>query len=102
MVEAVAVDQNGEIVHAQGYGMADLEQGVPMTPDSSVYSGSVSKQVVAMAALILNRQGKIDLDEPVRTYLPELPEYADTITIRVRVVCVEIPDHWSVVSSRLM
>lgn len=79
---AVAVDYRGEIIHSQGYGMADLEQGIAFSPDSAVYAGSVSKQVVAMAAMILDRQGKIDLDATVRTYLPELPPYADTITVR--------------------
>ena len=79
---AVAVDHLGKFVHMDGYGMADLETGTPITPQSVFYTASVSKQVVAMAALLLESEGTIDLDAPVRMYLPSLPAYADQITAR--------------------
>ncbi|GAB4535259.1 MAG: hypothetical protein Tsb0010_15220 [Parvularculaceae bacterium] len=79
---AVAVDHYHEILHLDGYGMADLEQDVPISARSVFYAGSVSKQVVAMAAMILDRQGRIDLDAPVRRHLPALPAYADRTTVR--------------------
>lgn len=79
---AVAVDHYHEILHLDGYGMADLEQGVPIGARSVFYAGSVAKQVVGMAAMILDRQGRIDLDAPVRRYLPRLPAYADQATVR--------------------
>ncbi|MGD9265521.1 MAG: serine hydrolase domain-containing protein, partial [Lysobacterales bacterium] len=77
---AVAVDRNGDFLHLAGYGMADLEQGTPITPETVFYAASVSKQVVAMAALILEQQGTIGFDVPVRNYLPQLPAYAERIT----------------------
>ena len=79
---AVAVDYHGEIVHMDGYGMANLDTGEPITPRSVFYTASVSKQVVGMAALLLEHEGAIDLNAPVRTYLPSLPAYADQITVR--------------------
>ena len=79
---AVAVDYHGKIVHMDGYGTANLETGEAITPSTVFYTASVSKQVVSMAALLLEHEGTIDLDAPVRTYLPYLPAYADQITAR--------------------
>jgi len=79
---SVAVDRDDSLLHVAGYGMADLEQNVPIQANSAFYAASVSKQFVAMSALLLQQQGKIDLDLPVRTYLPSLPAYADRVTIR--------------------
>ena len=79
---ALAVIHKGEIVYKNGYGMADLEHGVPITPQTVFYSGSVSKQFVAMSIALLAEQGKLSFDDDIRTYLPEIPEYDRTITIR--------------------
>jgi len=79
---SVAIDRDDSLLHVAGYGMADLEQNIPIQPDSAFYAASVSKQFVAMSALLLQQQGKVDLDLPVRTYLPSLPEYADRVTTR--------------------
>ena len=79
---ALAVIRDGEIVYKNGYGMADLEHGVPITPQTVFYSGSVSKQFVAMSIALLAEQGKLSFDDDIRTYLPEIPEYDRTITIR--------------------
>lgn len=79
---AVAVIKDGKIIHQKGYGMADLEHDVPIRPSSVFYIGSVSKQFVAACMLLLDEQGKIDLDEDVRTYIPEFPDYGYKITIR--------------------
>ena len=65
-----------------GYGMADLEQAIPISPQSVFYTASVSKQVVAMSAMLLDHEDRIDLDENVGAYLPSLPDYADQITVR--------------------
>jgi CubicO group peptidase (beta-lactamase class C family) len=62
--------------------MADLEHNVPITPASIFEAGSVSKQFTAGAILLLVQQGKIALDDPVRKYLPEVPDYNPPITIR--------------------
>jgi len=79
---AVGVAVQGSIVLEKAYGMADLEHGVPNRPDTIFEAGSVSKQFTAAAVLLLARERKLSLDDPVRRYIPELPEYAAPITIR--------------------
>jgi CubicO group peptidase (beta-lactamase class C family) len=79
---AVVVLKNGKIVHQQGYGMANLEYGVPITPATIFDVASVSKQFTAMAIAILAKQGKISLDDDIRNYLPDIPDFGKTITIR--------------------
>lgn len=79
---AVAVDRDFKIIHKAAYGMGDFEQGVPLTPQSVFYAASVSKQVVAMAALLLAREDKIDLDEDIHTYIPEFQDYGTPMTVR--------------------
>ena len=79
---AVGVAARGRNVLEKAYGMADLEHGVPNRPDTIFEAGSVSKQFTAAAVLLLAREGKLSLDDPVRRYVPELPEYAAPVTIR--------------------
>jgi len=73
---------DGATVLSTAYGMADLEHNVPLTPDSVIEGGSVSKQFTAAAVLLLAQQGKVSLDDPVRKYLPEVPDYGTPLTIR--------------------
>jgi CubicO group peptidase (beta-lactamase class C family) len=79
---AVGVSERGAVALRAGYGMADLERGVPVSADTVFESGSVAKQFTAMALLLLAQRGKISLDDPMRKYLPELPEYGAPLTIR--------------------
>jgi len=79
---SVGVSEHGTVALRAGYGMADLERGVPVTADTVFESGSVAKQFTAMAILLLAQQGKISLDDPMRKYLPELPDYGASPTIR--------------------
>ena len=79
---AVGVARNGTPILLRGYGMADLETGTPITPLTILESGSVAKQFTATAVLLLVGEGKLRLDDDVRKYIPELPEYGRTITIR--------------------
>jgi CubicO group peptidase (beta-lactamase class C family) len=79
---SVALAQGGKVALRAGYGMADLERNVPITADTVFESGSVAKQFTAMALLLLEKQGKISLDDPMRKYLPELPDYGTALTIR--------------------
>ena len=72
---AVGVATDGKPVLAKGYGMADLEHDTRMTPDSIFEAGSVSKQFTAAAVMLLARDGKLSLDDQVRNYIPELPDY---------------------------
>ncbi len=79
---ALAVVKDGHIVYEHGYGMANLELGIAITPQSVFDIGSVSKQITAMAILLLAQEHKLSLDDDVRKYLPEIPDYGSTITIR--------------------
>jgi CubicO group peptidase (beta-lactamase class C family) len=79
---SAAASQDGRTVYEAGYGSANLEADVPITPASIFHAASVSKQFTAMAVLLLAREGKLSLDADVRTYLPELPDYGRRITVR--------------------
>ena len=78
----VGVAQRGRILLERAFGMADLERGVPLTPSSILEAGSVSKQFTAAAVLLLARDGKLSLDDPVRRWVPELPAFMQSITLR--------------------
>ena len=79
---ALGVYQDGKILYARGYGMASLEHGVALSPRSVLDVGSISKQFTAMSILMLQKEGKLWLDDPIRKYIPEMPAYADKITLR--------------------
>lgn len=79
---AVAVIKDGELVHSKGYGMADLEHAVPITPSTPFLIASLTKQFVAFSILLLEEERKLDLDAPIQEYLPDFPRYEDSITIR--------------------
>jgi len=78
---AVGIFQNSAITYSKGYGSANLEYGVPITPATPFISGSVAKQFTAAAIALLVEQGRISLDDDVRKYIPELPSYGAKITI---------------------
>src|SRR5688572_23197779 len=79
---ALGVYQDAKVLYARGYGMASLEHGVALSPRSVLDVGSISKQFTAMSILMLQKEGKLSLDDPVRKYIPEMPAYADKITLR--------------------
>ena len=78
---AVAVYQNGRTILAKGYGSANLEYGVPITPATPFIVGSVSKQFTAAAIALLVEERRIALSDEVRKYVPELADYGTPITI---------------------
>ena len=79
---AVAVVRNGRVVRSRGYGMASLEHGVPITPETVFDIGSAAKQFAAASVVLLARDGKLSLDDPIRRWVPELPPSADPVTLR--------------------
>ena len=79
---AVGVSVDGKNVLEKGYGMADLEHETPNRAGTIFEAGSVSKQFTAAAVLLLVKDGKLKLDDPVRKYVPELPDYGAPLTIR--------------------
>jgi CubicO group peptidase (beta-lactamase class C family) len=96
---AVGVAYRGDVVLKSGYGMADLERSVPITADTVFESGSVAKQFTATALLLLAQQGKISLDDPLRKYLPEIPDYGTPLTIRHVMSHVSGLREWRLVAS---
>src|SRR5215207_3764907 len=79
---AVGVGVEGMPVVERAYGMADLERDVPNAPDTIFEAGSVAKQFTAAAVLLVARDGKLAIDDPVRKYVPELPDYGVPLTVR--------------------
>jgi CubicO group peptidase (beta-lactamase class C family) len=78
----VGVSDGGKVVYTQGYGLANLEYGVRIKPDTIFESGSVAKQFTAGAIELLVQDGKLSLDDPVRKYVPEVPDFGTPILIR--------------------
>ncbi len=79
---SIAVSRNGQTVFAEGFGHADVERTVPVDEDTIFDIASAGKQFTAVAILKLAEQGKIDLDQRVREFVPELPEHFPNATIR--------------------
>ena len=80
---AICVSCDGEIVWSEGFGFANIEHRVPVYPDKTRFRiGSISKSLTAMGLGILMDQGKIDLDDPVQTYVPYFPEKEYPVTTR--------------------
>lgn len=78
---ALAVEKSGRVLYARGYGTANLEAAIPITPGTIFDIGSVSKQFTAMAVVLLIEDGRLALDDDIRKYLPEIPDYGARITI---------------------
>src|SRR5690242_5520031 len=79
---ALAVIKDGQIIYQRGYGRATLEYDVPITPSTIFHVASVSKQFTAFAVAMLACAGRLSLDDDARHYVPELPDFGHTITLR--------------------
>ncbi|HKF03966.1 MAG TPA: serine hydrolase domain-containing protein [Candidatus Sulfotelmatobacter sp.] len=79
---ALGVYRGGQIVYKRGYGIEDLNEDVHITPGTVFHVASMSKQFTAAAVVLLAQQGKLSLDDDVRKYIPELPDFGQKITIR--------------------
>jgi CubicO group peptidase (beta-lactamase class C family) len=79
---SLAVVKNGEVIKAQGYGLANIELKVPATADTIYQSGSVGKQFTSAAVMLLVEEGKINLDDRISKYLDPTPEIWKEITVR--------------------
>jgi CubicO group peptidase (beta-lactamase class C family) len=79
---SLGVIREGNFVYRTAYGLANLELNVRLSPQSVFYMGSVSKQFTAAAVVLAAEQGFLSLDDDVRKYLPELPDYRHVITLR--------------------
>ena len=79
---SLGVIRGGDFVYRKAYGSANLELGIPLSPQSVFYMGSVSKQFTAAAVVLAAEQGSLSLDDDVRKYVPELSDYGHVITLR--------------------
>ncbi len=79
---SLGVMENGKMIYAKGYGLADLEWNIPNSPSTVFDIGSTSKQFTAASIVLLEEQGKLSLDDNIAKYLPEMPAYAQDISIR--------------------
>jgi len=78
---SVAILKDGQALHTLSYGYAELENKVPVTPDTVFQSGSVGKMFTALGVLLLEREGKLSLDDTLASFLPDGPEYWNRVTI---------------------
>jgi CubicO group peptidase (beta-lactamase class C family) len=78
----VVVVKDGAVVYQRGYGCANLDYGIPITPQTVFDAASVAKQFTGLAIAMLIDQGKLSLDDDIRTHLPEVPDFGTPITIR--------------------
>jgi len=79
---AIGIMQDGKTVFSEAYGLASMEYLVPNTTGTIFNTGSVSKQFTAMGIVVLHQQEKLSIDDDIRIYLPELPDFGEPITIR--------------------
>lgn len=79
---SVLVMKNGEILYKSGYGLANLTHQVPFLPSTPTNIGSTSKHFTAFAVLLLQEKGLLHVDDDIRKYIPELPDFGKTVTIR--------------------
>jgi CubicO group peptidase (beta-lactamase class C family) len=78
----LAVSRNGVVIYEHGYGMANLELGIAITPASVMPAASISKQFTAMCTLLLAQRGQLSLDDHVEKFIPEWAYREQPITIR--------------------
>ena len=79
---AVAVVKQGEVVHRQGYGLANRAENIPMSPATAFRICSVTKQFTCLLIRLLEHEGRLDLAHSPRRYLPELPAFMEAVSIR--------------------
>ena len=77
-----SVSRNGQLIFSKAWGSADLEHDIPLSLTSVIEAGSVSKQFTAAAVLLLEQQGKLSVNDDIRKYIPELPDYGRVIKVR--------------------
>src|SRR5580698_2141555 len=78
---ALGIYRGGQIIYEKGYGLANIEENVPISPKSVFDIGSTSKQFTATSILLLEKAGKLSVEDDVHRYIPELPDYGKKITI---------------------
>ncbi|MFY9243102.1 MAG: serine hydrolase domain-containing protein [Polaribacter sp.] len=78
---AVSIIKEGKVIYLKGYGSANMEYDIPITPNTIFHAASLSKQFTAFAILLLEADGKLSLKDDIRKYVPEVPDFGNTITL---------------------
>jgi len=78
----IAVIRAGKVIHQKGYGLANIEDNVPFTTDTVLRLGSTTKHMCATCILVLENRKLLSLEDDIRKYVPEMPVFADVITLR--------------------
>lgn len=96
---SMIVLKNNEVIYKNGYGSAQLEYEIPITPSTIFHVASVSKQFTAFAIVLLAEQGKLSLDDDIRKHIPEVPDFGKTITIQHLVHHISgLRDQWELLA----
>ena len=77
---ALAILKDGKIIYERGYGMSNMEYNIAISPGSIFHVASISKQFTAAALVKLSLEGKLSLDDDIRKYIPEVPDFGHVIT----------------------
>ncbi|AMJ65943.1 hypothetical protein AXW84_11255 [Hymenobacter sp. PAMC 26628] len=78
----IGIVRNDSLIYSKGYGSANLEYSIPNSPETIYHMASISKQFTAYCILLLAKEGKLNLNDDVRKYLPWFPDLKQTVTIR--------------------
>ena len=97
---AALVARDGEVLYSGGYGLAAVADNIPINADTNFRLGSVSKQFVAMATMILARDGKLGLDDSIAQYLPELQQFSDVTIRHLLVHTGGLPEYYAELEKR--
>ncbi|WP_321471545.1 serine hydrolase domain-containing protein [uncultured Paludibaculum sp.] len=96
---AIAIVKDGKVVLSKGYGSANLEYGIPITPRTVFHVASVSKQFTAFSIYLLEKQGKISFEDDIRKYVPEMPDLGRPVKIRHLLAHTSgIRDQWALLT----
>ena len=99
----VLVLQDGQIIHQAAYGLANLKKKTPLTVDHIMHLASMGKQMTAMSIMILAEQGKLEYDDPISKYIPEISQFGDEFTIRTVMHHTSgLPDYGDGITESLM
>lgn len=79
---ALGIIKDGELIYAKGYGLANMEYDIPISPSSVFRIGSTSKQFTAACIVLLAEKGKLNFDDNLKSIFPDFPDYAEEITVR--------------------
>jgi CubicO group peptidase (beta-lactamase class C family) len=96
---SLAIVKDGQVIYRKGYGMANLEYAIPNTPSTVFHIASVSKQFTAFAILLLERDGRVSMDDDIRKYIPEVPDFGTKITLQHLATHTSgLRDQWNLLS----